>query len=206
VNAWERREGESKEAYAAFEEYYKLDADERSIDAAYQKRNKSGRTNGTWRDWSSRNEWVKRAEAYDAHMAEVRQKAIEKAVTKWEDRKQKLRLEQIEREMRQAEKIDKKIDELLALSVVKRKATDPKTGDPIVFMPAHAAEFVAAITMDKHSREIMRTLLDMPMKIERNEVTGKDGKPIEIKATDYRLAIAPLAPGSVGDSETSSEI
>lgn len=34
-----------------------------------------------------------------------------------------------------------------------------------------------------------------------SEVSGPDGKAIEIKATDYRVAIAALAPRSVEDSE-----
>jgi hypothetical protein len=36
---------------------------------------------------------------------------------------------------------------------------------------------------------------------ERNEITGKGGEAIEIKATDYRVAVAPLAPRPMGDSE-----
>lgn len=42
----------------------------------------------------------------------------------------------------------------------------------------------------------------------RQEFSGPNGNAIEVKATDYRAAIAPLAPakaGSVGDSETSGE-
>lgn len=38
-----------------------------------------------------------------------------------------------------------------------------------------------------------------------NEVSGPNGKAIEIQAVDYRVAIAPLAPGPVGDSDASSE-
>lgn len=37
------------------------------------------------------------------------------------------------------------------------------------------------------------------------EVSGPNGGAIEIKATDYRAAIAPLAPRSMGDSDASGE-
>lgn len=37
------------------------------------------------------------------------------------------------------------------------------------------------------------------------EVSGPDRGPIEVVAVDYRTAIAPLAPGSVGDSDTPGE-
>lgn len=47
--------------------------------------------------------------------------------------------------------------------------------------------------------------------VERNELTGKDGKPIEtdnsitIKGVDYRTVAAYLAPGSISDSDTSGK-
>ncbi len=40
---------------------------------------------------------------------------------------------------------------------------------------------------------------------DRQEITGKDGNAIEIKAIDYRTAIAALAPRPVDDSDSSSE-
>jgi len=39
----------------------------------------------------------------------------------------------------------------------------------------------------------------------REEISGPDGKAIEIKTTDYRIAIAPLAPRPVGDSNAPGE-
>lgn len=37
------------------------------------------------------------------------------------------------------------------------------------------------------------------------ELSGPDRGPIEVRAIDYRAAIANLAPGSVGDSDESGE-
>jgi hypothetical protein len=39
----------------------------------------------------------------------------------------------------------------------------------------------------------------------QQEVSGPDGGAIQIKGVNYRSAIAPLAPGSVGDSDPSGE-
>jgi hypothetical protein len=43
--------------------------------------------------------------------------------------------------------------------------------------------------------------------IQKTELTGKDGGQIEfgVKAVDYRVAIAPLAPRSMDDSDTPGE-
>lgn len=45
-----------------------------------------------------------------------------------------------------------------------------------------------------------RRRTDWGDKVEQ-EISGKDGGPIEVKAIDYRTSLAAVAPGSVGDSE-----
>lgn len=95
--AWSRRAGESKEAYAAFEIYYRLPVRERSIDAAYRARNpqaKSNHANGAWTGWSAKYEWVARALAHDDHLAE-------QDAQLWEERRRRLR----EQDWSQAEEV-----------------------------------------------------------------------------------------------------
>lgn len=188
MNAWERRKGESKEAYAAFEAYYTLEFDERSIDAAYQKRNKNGKTNGTWRTWSTRHDWVDRSAAYDAHMAAIRQQEREKRERKWAARREKLREEQLDRELRHADALETKALKLLALNE-RRVAAKDDQGRPIEFAPAHASEFGKAADMLKTAREFMRGVLEMPIGVTRQEVTGKDGGAVIVRReyTDEEL-------------------
>jgi hypothetical protein len=69
---WERRDGETVKAYAAFTAFAELPPKERSIAAAY--RAQSGRGSGAsapgyWRDWARLNEWEERAAARDRHLA-----------------------------------------------------------------------------------------------------------------------------------------
>ncbi len=40
---------------------------------------------------------------------------------------------------------------------------------------------------------------------DKQEITGPEGGPIQIKPVDYRTAIAPLAPGPMDDSDSSGE-
>ena len=47
--------------------------------------------------------------------------------------------------------------------------------------------------------------LDAPTKVAPTDPTGTKPVLIEVRAVDYRLAIAPLAPGSVDDSGASGE-
>lgn len=65
---------------------------------------------------------------------------------------------------------------------------------------------------DKRLQQATATeILDRVLGKAFQPITGKDGGPIEssstieVKAVDYRLAIAPLAPGSMGDSATFSQ-
>lgn len=65
---WERREGESSQAYAAFQEYLRT----RSCSKVAQNLSKSRQL---ITGWSSKYEWVKRSTAYDnSLMQEARQK------------------------------------------------------------------------------------------------------------------------------------
>jgi hypothetical protein len=75
VAAWDKRDEESRVAYDAFTHYYQMPVRERSIDAAWRAANprqerSDRRANGQWMGWSAKHEWVARAAAYDAYLAE----------------------------------------------------------------------------------------------------------------------------------------
>lgn len=69
---WERLEGETVRAYAAFTTYVNLPPKKRSIAAAYRAQTGRGpgaSAPGYWRDWARRNDWEQRASARDRHLA-----------------------------------------------------------------------------------------------------------------------------------------
>ena len=75
IHPWDKQEGETAAAYAAFHVYLNLGA-ERSLNAAYaardQNRTKTGPPNrapGYWRKWSKQNNWPERAAAWDGYQA-----------------------------------------------------------------------------------------------------------------------------------------
>ena len=78
--AWEQREDESPQAFAAFVRYRDMRVG-RSINSAYlaatgqQKSNK--RASGRFTEWSQRYDWKKRAEAYDAHLERLMRSKFE---------------------------------------------------------------------------------------------------------------------------------
>jgi hypothetical protein len=76
-NKWDRLDGESDKAFAAFCVYRDLGA-ERSVDAAYQKHSKT--TSKTrpphWLKWSAKYHWVDRVKAWDDHKDKEVQAAL----------------------------------------------------------------------------------------------------------------------------------
>lgn len=70
---WDRMEGETDKAYAAFQAYLHLGPD-RSIDAAWHHCNPGAkperRATSHWYSWSAKFHWVDRSRAYDNHVAD----------------------------------------------------------------------------------------------------------------------------------------
>jgi hypothetical protein len=73
---WFRLEGESPKAYEAFQHYLFMDSSIRTIDRAWRaargQQDSSKRAPGAWTEWSSQNNWVARATAYDDHLTAQR--------------------------------------------------------------------------------------------------------------------------------------
>ena len=82
---YDRLVEETHSSFTAFEHYRNLDPDERSIDRAFRdfyeaqgKKVKGKQAYGHWTRWSSLNNWVARAAAYDAdNQREARKRAQE---------------------------------------------------------------------------------------------------------------------------------
>ena len=83
VQEWDRQEDELNSAYHAFTHYRDMPLWDRSQRAAFMEHRqnclqkpipKTGRmqVNGNWWVWSTDHAWVARAEAHDAHLAEIR--------------------------------------------------------------------------------------------------------------------------------------
>lgn len=91
---WEKRAGESRQAFAAFQVYLGLGAG-RSLGVVGQE---LGKSKAICERWSSRWGWVERVEAYDGHMDQVRQVAREEAAQaeeqKWAERQAQQREEE----------------------------------------------------------------------------------------------------------------
>lgn len=73
---WFRLERETPKAYEAFQHYLFMDSSTRTIDRAWRaargQQDSSKRAPGAWTEWSSRNDWVARAVAYDDHLTAQR--------------------------------------------------------------------------------------------------------------------------------------
>ena len=115
ADAWTRRSGESIPAFDAFQLYLQHG----SIDAAWRateqgQTSHAKRAPGQWAIWSSRYEWVKRAQAYQDHLAEQDRQ-------KWERR----RAELLERDWAQADRMRQIVDDaqLLADQFLESKTT-----------------------------------------------------------------------------------
>ena len=83
---WERQQGETAKAYAAFLLYRDLPAIDRSVAAARE--GHPNDTKGTlrqWKGWSMRNDWVNRAAEHDSDLASRRRERMEKALDREKD-------------------------------------------------------------------------------------------------------------------------
>src|SRR5579859_202811 len=81
IDAWERQEGESSKAFAAFRHYRDLH-ESRSVLKAYRLGTSKAYATapaGHWVDWSSKFDWPRRAQAYDAFRERERRKQDEEA-------------------------------------------------------------------------------------------------------------------------------
>ena len=79
--SWTKREDESSKAYRAFEIYRDAGPDKRSHEYVRQELGKSSGYTRWLEEWSSKYNWVSRAEAFDEHLEEKRREEYEEEMT-----------------------------------------------------------------------------------------------------------------------------
>lgn len=138
VSEWQRRVGESQQAFAAFQVYVELGA-ERSLGMVGQR---LGKSKAICERWSAQWEWVARATAYDNHLSRIRQAATEAAVEaearKWEERRSALR----EQEWTMAERLLERAGKMLEHPLTRTKGEDGKTLVPAGWRQVDVAAMV----------------------------------------------------------------
>jgi hypothetical protein len=132
--AWDRLDGESAKAHAAFVVYRDLGV-QRSLQKAWE-RYTNGNTKampGYFGRWSSENAWVERAEAWDIEQQAI---ADEAATAVFDEMIREGRKEVIRRGVEDYRRLLEHFDEAIGqISAVRRSdggyVTDPKTGERI---------------------------------------------------------------------------
>ena len=105
---WERLAHEPERAFRAFEAYRNLPSGERTVIEAYRGHvgnPDAPKPSDTWSRWSSEFAWRERAAAYDAHIARLREKSMEKVIQ-----------QQAEEQARQLERMRGRFSELMTIA------------------------------------------------------------------------------------------
>ena len=179
VFAWHRLPTESSKAYEAAKTYFEMGV-ERSLEGVGKK---LGKTRQALDGWSTKFNWVERAQAYDDHQDAIRRNALEKAeqkeAEKWAERRLALR----EQEWELAEKLTDRLQQMLAFPVYQRiTSEDGKT----IFEPAKWT-FRDASRLAEVTAKLFRNAAGLPVETSRQELTGADGNAIEITDARERL-------------------
>lgn len=93
MQPWERLENETPKAYAAFCKYYRLVPEERSISKVREKIGKRSASERGLETWSSRYNWVSRAQAWDDYIEAQNRKRNERERLRMYERQAKMSME-----------------------------------------------------------------------------------------------------------------
>jgi vacuolar-type H+-ATPase subunit E/Vma4 len=173
---------ESPQAFAAFKEYVAL-GNKRSIKAVGRR---CGKHHSLIERWSVKHRWQQRLRELETQAAlqanEAHRDAEAKAKLEEARQIERLRTQHVKRMMQQCEKMGERLDQMLALPVVKsQKVEEVKDGQGNVIkqtINVYPAKWdynaVARLlqTLD------MQTRLALGMPISSHEITGKDGAPL----------------------------
>jgi len=102
---WERQPDEGSKAYAAFCVYRDLGPD-RSLEKTRQKLGKSAGYTRWMHTWSSKYDWVTRAQAYDDYIEKKKREEKEKAILDMAERHAKLSMAFLQRVAQRLQQID----------------------------------------------------------------------------------------------------
>lgn len=180
---WDRRDNESAKAYAAFCEYRNMGV-ERSLNAVSQNLAKSL---PFIKEWSSKHEWVKRAEEWDAHQEEKSRRSMEKArleiENQWRDRQEQLR----QQEWDYAQKLIEKAKAMLDFPLAQKQTKPDANGNVTIVNPARWGFSDAARILDTASK-LARLAADMNTSKSAVDMTWRSKAIEDIKAgaIDYK--------------------
>jgi len=80
---WDRLDGEPSRAFKAFQTFVSLPSSERTMVTAYRQfvgNAHASKVSDAWNEWARCYTWKERAQAFDAHIDQIRRNAMEKAV------------------------------------------------------------------------------------------------------------------------------
>jgi len=158
-NPWDKRESETAKAYAAFRIFRDLDPGKRSIRAACAVGagvvNPSPSRVKSWQQWHKRYDWAERAQAWDAHLDEIRQESAEDAI------------EQMQRDHIEAAQQLRHFAMISLRRLIERAEADP----------GYALPPVTVGRLLREATTLERVSCGMPTAIERQE-TGEDGEQV----------------------------
>lgn len=134
---WEKQPGESHQAFAAFRIFRDLGS-QRSMDAAYQRRERSsgvtgGKVTGRWHTWRAQWRWNDRVDAWDRHIDAETRAAAEARARADGERLAEQRSAQRAAELELGDLLLARARQMLTLPVIEQEveSTDPETGRPL---------------------------------------------------------------------------
>ncbi len=155
MKPWEQHPDESSKAYEAFRLYAEMGS-ERSLEKVCQNHIKSL---PTVKKWSVQYQWVARARAFDAYLADLELAMMESEfkdrAKKWADRKEAL----LEREWATGERLMQRAEEMLKLPLLEQIVS--ADGQTIVIRPVRWSASTILSTIDLGSK-LMRLAVGEP--------------------------------------------
>ena len=125
---WERREGETPKAFAAFCVYRDM-GPKRSLEKAWREQNgnKTGAMPGFWRDWSAKYNWGRRVDLYDEHLSGVSVQSVEDGIRQdriaYRDTVKREAAAFAEAAVKMRQKAEKLADEAIASQILARASS-----------------------------------------------------------------------------------
>lgn len=178
--SWQKQPTESAIAFNAFKTYRDMGAS-RTLEKT---REKLGKVSGYMRVlevWSSTHGWVERAAAYDTHMDELAQAALEKRIIA-------KRTKVIEKEIADADALLEKFDQILEQAKLREtRRVSKKEGDKeveYIFVEVNLDGLKELVDVRQKLSRFARLPLGLPDRIAQQQMTGADGGPVEIQWVD----------------------
>ena len=136
---------------------------------------------GVWMDAREKFKWNERVLLYDIEEQRLLDEETDRVRTQWRRQQARLIVAEEKAEFAIAKKLRKKAGKMLDLPVQEQVVKYDEDGVPTDFIvqPGDARMFKAASDIYKEAKSHARSALGMVERTERQEVTGRDGGPME---------------------------